>query len=837
LEYRLTWHQKRYLDQSVDSATAHSPLDEEDSDSQLQQICHVLSAPRAPVVAYLKDAAEKVLREMKKARARQTRDEAEYYTTQNIEAKTMLQKKAEEAKLQRESDWETLLQRVHPGPLKGTIGVRILAVRNRFVQSSSIRDTDRWRSEIENAVREARLASNKVIARPKTLGIPRPIALPPVAANPPEKSVHFLIAQQGPPILAQQIGKSRGKTKTNEDQSENKTSRQRRSRFHWTREYDELARDASAIIRARCRGGVKIDLSAFDQVFPAVPRNSVRLRLSHLRENTGEEVYMRRLEDQWHDLWIQHRGTEHLPDEDPQSPSNFDIVNHIEFLRKHVDKNALRVGYVEHTTRTKLPASVDDIIHHFEVLCNTNISPAWEFVWQATVEEGREKQFLRQSFTHGADGVPYITNTSDDVVQVAEAALKMVFGMSTEHYDADLAAELLHSVGDQSVSLATSNLLRRGVLSRVVRDPKKMKPGRTLKISDVNLNAIGGLIHGDLFQDAVALDEVFAEQVGNLEWPLLASDGDIAALLQLVSEEQVNFIIDTAQLRNARIRLDWNSKKADDDDIETSIQVRLNALDGDDNEGNESAILPSYESRLNPTNTPPDEDMQRQHGKTVTGADAACAKKTRSRIVDCVLCAESTFSEFVVDLDGEHRKLAQNIFDQANASSELGSSKSHYLAFGAGDVVMDLLQRMSQTSPPLILWAGYSAPVIVSCLHARPWTVEIIREPKTLALPRRWLDIRGDIIRETWNAALHAVVGIIFFHPGISQTELRWRLRAVCDRQELVDIICFLNREEAVYARVGTECPTGTVWPATLDDGEEQQVFWFIGKNKYWYQV
>lgn len=163
-----------------------------------------------------------------------------------------------------------------------------------------------------------------------------------------------------------------------------------------------------------------------------------------------------------------------------------------------------RVGYVEHTTRTKLPASVDDIIQHFDVLCNATISPAWEFVWQAAVEEGREKQFLRQSFTHAPDDVPYVTNTSDDVVQVAEAALKvafvrlvcplasylctvlqMVFGMSSEHYDADLAAEMLHSVGDQSVSLATSNLLRRGVLSKVVRDPKKMKPGRTLKISEV----------------------------------------------------------------------------------------------------------------------------------------------------------------------------------------------------------------------------------------------------------------------------------------------------------------------------------------------------------------
>ncbi|KAG2160090.1 uncharacterized protein EDB93DRAFT_1324544 [Suillus bovinus] len=839
LDYRFTWHQKRYLDQSVDRATARSPLDEEDVDSQLQHISHVLGAPRAPIVTYLKGAAEKILRETKKARMRQKRDGAEHCAMQNIEAKTILQKKAEEAKLQRESDWEALLQRVHPGPLKGTMGIRIRAVHNRFMQSSSIRDTDRWQREIENAVREAELASNKVIARPKALALTRPIALPPVAANPPEKSVHFLIAQQGPPIHMQQIDKTRGKSKTKEGQfyqSENKTH-QRRSRFHWTREYDELARDTSAIVRARCRGGVKIDLSAFDQVFPAVPRNSVRLRLSHLRENTGEEVYMSRLEDRWHDLWIQHRGTEHLPDEDPQSPSNFDIVNHIEFLRKHVDKNALRVGYVEHTTRTKLPASVDEIIHHFDVLCNTTISPAWEFVWQATVEEGREKQFLRQSFTHGPDEVPYLTNTSDDVVQVAEAALKMVFGMSSEHYDADLAAGMLHGVGDQSVSLATSNLLRRGVLSKVVRDPQKMKPGRTLKISDVNQNAIGGSIHGDLFQDAVALDEVLAEQVDNMEWPLLASDGDTAALLQLVSEEQVNFIIDTAQSQNARTRLDWNSKKADDNDIETSIQVCLKPLDGDDNEGNGCAITPLCELRLDPTNTSLDEI--KQHGKTVTQADAACAEKIQSRIVDCALCIESTFSKFVAGLDGEQRILARDIFDRANASLELGSSKSHYLALGAGDVVMDLLQRMSQTLPPLILWVGYSAPVIVSCLHvhARPWTVEIMKEPKTLALPRRWLDIRGGTIRDTWNAILHAVVGVIFFHPGISQTELRWRLRAVCDRQEFVDILCFLYREEAIYARVGTACPTGTVWPATLDDGEEQQVFWFIGKNKYWYQV
>ena len=55
------------------------------------------------------------------------------------------------------------------------------------------------------------------------------------------------------------------------------------------------------------------------------------------------------------------------------------------------------------------------------------------------------------------------------------------------------------------------------------------------------------------------------------------------------------------------------------------------------------------------------------------------------------------------------------------------------------------------------------------------------------------------------------------------------------DRQELVDILIFLYREEAIRAR--GECLTGAIWPATLDDGEEQQVLWFIGNSRHWYQV
>lgn len=114
-----------------------------------------------------------------------------------------------------------------------------------------------------------------------------------------------------------------------------------RRRFQWNHDYEELARDASAIIRARARTHLKLDLGALDQVFPAVPRNTVRQRLATLREMAGSEAYMQRLEDCYHELWLQHRGTDELPDPDPLSMTNFDMVAHLEFLRRHIDKNAL----------------------------------------------------------------------------------------------------------------------------------------------------------------------------------------------------------------------------------------------------------------------------------------------------------------------------------------------------------------------------------------------------------------------------------------------------------------------------------------------------------------
>lgn len=59
-----------------------------------------------------------------------------------------------------------------------------------------------------------------------------------------------------------------------------------------------------------------------------------------------------------------------------------------------------------------------------------------------------------------------------------------------------------------------------------------------------NQNAIGGSIPRDTFQDATSLEDLSSqhEEIWR-EWPLLATDGDTAALIELASENKVLVIL------------------------------------------------------------------------------------------------------------------------------------------------------------------------------------------------------------------------------------------------------------------------------------------------------
>ncbi|KAF9478011.1 hypothetical protein BDN70DRAFT_809556 [Pholiota conissans] len=561
-DYFLSWHQTQYLKQYIDTSPISTPLqiiDDQERDSQLAKICWITSAPRDVIENYFFTIREKLIKSAEKMKQKAKRSQK-----RTDETKLSLAKKAEEARIQREQEWLTLLSKVHPESLSGAAVIRMERVRAQFLQSGYGMDIGKWEREIQSVIREADLASKSLkISHKRTPFIRQPLSQPAgIHVAPSEVSIQELIELQGPP---EKYAITKRKRKKDEVAlGPDPPKKQRRHRFQWNSDFDELARDASAIIRARCRNLSRLDWAAFEQVFPSVPRNTVRQRLSHIKETPGNEAYLRRLEDAWYDLWVTHKGTLDLPDDNDQSASDFDLIRHIEFLRAHIDKHALRVGLAQtaETTTFMLPASLKDLQECFDIVQVEKTAPEWDFMWNALIEEGREKKLKRYVLSRYPELFPPSKPLESDVIILAEGTLKMVMGTPPERYKPEQASSLLKSRGDEAINTATKNLLSRGILSKSQRDPQKQRPGRQLKISEINQNAIGGSIAQETFQDAISLlEEIDPADNSWHEWPLTATDGDCATLIELVSDDKVDFNIDTSFPQAARAALDWNSKK------------------------------------------------------------------------------------------------------------------------------------------------------------------------------------------------------------------------------------------------------------------------------------
>lgn len=146
-----------------------------------------------------------------------------------------------------------------------------------------------------------------------------------------------------------------------------------------------------------------------------------------------------------------------------------------------------------------IPSRIEQLQEQYEIIERERVAPDWDYIWNTAIEEGREKKLKRQPFSRFPNKFLPSNLDSDEMV-VAESAVKvgvnffrslkhdlqvkMVMGSPPECYDSEQASLLLKSCGDENIKSATKNLLNQGVLSKLQRDPKRLGPGRLLKISE-----------------------------------------------------------------------------------------------------------------------------------------------------------------------------------------------------------------------------------------------------------------------------------------------------------------------------------------------------------------
>lgn len=72
-----------------------------------------------------------------------------------------------------------------------------------------------------------------------------------------------------------------------------------------------------------------------------------------------------------------------------------------------------------------IPASISELEANYIVADSTLSAPLFDFMWNATVEEGREKRLMHQSFTRYPEEVAVNLGLSSDSISIAETTLKV----------------------------------------------------------------------------------------------------------------------------------------------------------------------------------------------------------------------------------------------------------------------------------------------------------------------------------------------------------------------------------------------------------------------------
>jgi oxalate---CoA ligase len=283
--------------------------------------------------------------------------------------------------------------------------------------------------------------------------------------------------------------------------------------------------------------------------------------------------------------------------------------------------------------------------------------------------------------------------------------------------------------------------------------------------------------------------------------------------LTTLIESQVDFKLDITRPKAARSEIDWNSKRAgqsricfllrtsnvvhiDDDHIETTIFTRscfsgISTLDTEDAEVNQTCTPSAVE------------DGDEGHGKTTEGT-VACCRKASDGQVNCDSCLNTALKAWVLQSDPKEQEVAHRILDVLDVAGPAGldistvivstlyrfgddglngqfNQTNTMVAGGSAETALSTLASLMNNSVPLAVLVGHSRPLVVCARQSVAWTVTVSEEPRINVLPRRWLDSRGVKVRETWRAAMRAVIGILVFRPGIPQVR-QWHAIPVAGR-------------------------------------------------------
>lgn len=149
-DYHLSWYQTQFMKSFVAPGVMSTPLDDADGGTaRLHRISHAVCVPVQFIRLFYQEVRSVQLGELDRARKRMA---ARRDAQAKVENEALLARKAVEAAMHREQDWEVLVHRANAASLDGAAGARLKRMRHAFLQGSSAKTIKEWEAEVVEAV-------------------------------------------------------------------------------------------------------------------------------------------------------------------------------------------------------------------------------------------------------------------------------------------------------------------------------------------------------------------------------------------------------------------------------------------------------------------------------------------------------------------------------------------------------------------------------------------------------------------------------------------------------------------------------------------------------------
>nr|XP_019011884.1 uncharacterized protein I206_02720 [Kwoniella pini CBS 10737]OCF50665.1 hypothetical protein I206_02720 [Kwoniella pini CBS 10737] len=524
-----------------------------------------------------------------------------------------------------------------------------------------------------------------------------------------------------------------------------KTGFQRRirSKRKWTVEDDEMIFDSEAIIRARSRSnGHKGRQAVHDQIFPDMAPTTLRNRLHKILTQPGKKAYFDRVEDAWYNLWSKIKGTDELKDDHPDDSVNFDLKDHVKVLREKIDKKSLRL--------LALSTPIEDQIQAPDLPSNSyEIAETYDWIYIQTeihsFDLAADSIAAEEVRINSIGSISLLEDTASSVehgqidsrqMGLLQASMRILVRSPDENYDALRGQKLLQPWSDGQHDIAINDMLERNILRQLPTPSRDNERQYGYTQGWYALNE--GYLPPNVSHTAQNLPAKLESEDG-VEWPLIGEPGELANLMNMVSNHEVN-----------------------DDAYEFPIQAKR-------------AIVPSPRSPV----SFPEHTINKplfKWSEVIQIENQAEVRYVQDKVVQKV--TES----------GANGIPKADLLDSVKCST---------------DMLEQSLAALAVEEDQRVFWAGYDTARLVSVKHWNEWCMRLqpMSGEERMIAPRRWYDLYGKFDEEDFEQAMEATKSLIITRPGITLRSVKERFSTILDRLELVDVLEFLIKSSKIEAK------------------------------------